>query len=155
MLKSKDIQNKHLNLKLNRLLNVLKILKAQSLKLKKVLISFNIIAMMLPILILIMIMTIKNHAIILEKLNGLDTLINVIQVQLIKLETELLIHSIIKLLKFQLSTYFLMLGSKIMVHALKKIQLAELKITRVINHLDLTQIFHALMDFQISKQRVE
>lgn len=148
MQKSKDIKNKLHNLKLSKLPNVLKIYKAQSLKLKKALISFNIIVMMQPMFKLIMILKKKDHAIISVKINGSAMLINAIQTQPNKSEIELLTLSEAQSFKFQPLTSFQMFGNKIMDHALKKILPREPKATRATNHLDLNQIFHVQMDLK-------
>lgn len=153
-LKFKDIKNKHLKSRSNKYLKVFKTQNQQWPKSNKALILFHIIAIMLQILKLIMIKKKEEEAIILEKINGMDMLINVMVIQLNKSEIELRVHSKIKLLKFQQLMYSLISGKEIMDQDSNQIFKLKLEIRKMINPLDFYQIFLVQLNLEMYKPKV-
>ncbi len=150
-LKSKDIKNKHLKFKSNKYLKVFKTQNRQWPKSNKALILFHIIAIMPQIFKLIMIKKKEEEAIILEKINGMDMLINVMVIQLNKSEIELPVHSKIKLLKFQPLMSSLISGKEIMDQDSNQISKLKLEIRKMINPLDFHQISLAQLNSEMYK----
>ena len=148
LFKLKDIKNKLLNFKSNKLTNVLKTQKAPLRKSNQALTLFNIVATML-LISKSALNVIKSH-----KLNGLVTSVNITPILLIKSEQKLLNHSKIKLLKSQQSTSSLIFGNKIMDHVSKRILPPKPKITRLTKLSDLILIFLVQVNWAVLKQRV-